>query len=99
MRTCRIVATTRWPYIAIEREPLARRLPAVFIARRLRGEKIMGALKIRETDFTSVERRPELPAQPNYDEEITREQIENARLQVAPLLDDDEWIMVDGPAW
>lgn len=58
----------------------------------------MGALKFQETKIATT-RKSTLPAQPDYSDEITQEQIEAARKQVSQLLDDDEWIIVDGPAW
>lgn len=66
-----------------------------------RGEAIMGALRKYQTEHSSValERSTKIPTQPDYDDEVTDEQLEALRRQVKPAIDADEWEIVDGPAW
>lgn len=60
----------------------------------------MGALRKRETGYEPADikhRRP--PTQPDYNDEITDEQMDALRKQVAPAIEAEEWELVDGPAW
>jgi len=87
-------------YIPRRKKSLARLKSAMFTAPALRGEAIMGALKIREAQFEPVERKSmHDPAQPDYNDEVTNDQLEAIQARVAQELDSDEWEIVDGPAW
>lgn len=60
----------------------------------------MSALKKRNhDDIVELKRHNRPITQPDYDDEVTEEQLEELRKQVAPIIDSEEWELVDGPAW
>jgi hypothetical protein len=60
----------------------------------------MGALKKRETGYEPAEfKHSRPPTQPDYNDEVSDEQMADLAKRVADCIDSDEWELVDGPAW
>jgi hypothetical protein len=60
----------------------------------------MSALRKIEITYESMRvRHSRPPTQTDYSDEVSAEQVEQIKKQVAPAIESDEWELVDGPAW
>lgn len=97
---CRIVATKPAHIYGTERTPLLTEMNKMFTHPAERGEAAMGALKKHQMDYSAREaEQAKRSTHPDYDDEVCDEQMEALRKAAAPIMDQDEWTVVDGPAW